>query len=139
MKVFFDSSAFLKVLKEEEGHQRAVDRLLRVSQGQDAGHADSIVVAEIIYAFLSRGLEDEAIRARAYIESIPNLAIVENITSSISHRGAELKRKYFSRSRKTFFSLYDGIHLAVAEKYCDVFVTSDLDFEGVTELKIDFV
>jgi len=139
MKVFFDSSALLKILKEEEGYQRVVERLKKVARGEDAGHTDTIVVAEIVYAFLSRGLEDEAMRARAYIESIPNLAVVENIPSSVSHRGAELKHKYFKRSEKTFFSLYDGIHLAVAERCSDVFVTSDPDFKGVTELKVELV
>jgi len=56
---------------------------------------DTIVIAEIVYAFLSQGLDDKAMKARTYIEGIPNLTIVENISTSISHRGAELKKEIF--------------------------------------------
>ena len=139
MKAFLDSSAILKVLKKEEGYPKAVERLNAIRDGQDQGHTDSIAIGEIVYAFLSRGLSDEAVMARAYIAGIPNLNIVEEITSSIGHRAAELKRKYFKRSEKTFFSLYDGVHLAIAERYCDVFLTADSDFEKVTELRVEFV
>jgi predicted nucleic acid-binding protein len=139
MRVFFDAGAFLKVLKMEDGHERVVHRLVRVREGEDTGFTDTIVIAEIAYAFLSRGLDDEAVKARAYIESIPNLTVVENVPPSISHRGAELKKKYFKRSAGTFFSLYDAIHLAVAERHCETFMTSDTDFEGVTELEVELV
>ncbi len=139
MNVFLDASAFLKVLKKEEGYAKVVQRLNRIRDSQDQGHTDSIVIGEIVYAFLSRGLDDEAVRARAYVADIPNLTVVEAITSPICHRAAELKKKYFRRSEKTFFSLYDGVHLALAERWCDVFLTSDSDFEKVTELPIEFV
>lgn len=139
MKAFLDSSAIFKVLKKEEGYTRAVERLERIRDGQDQGCTDSITIGEIVFAFLSRGLTDEAVRARAYIAGIPNLDVVEAITSSLCHRAAELKRKYFKRSEKTFFSLYDGVHLAIAERYCDVFLTADSDFEKVTELPVEFV
>jgi len=116
-----------------------VEQLERIMGGRDTGFTDTIVLAEIAYAFLSRGLADSAIKARAYITSIPNLEVVERITPSISHRGAELKHKYFRRAQKTFFSLYDGIHLAVAEIFCEAFMTSDSDFEDVVELRVLFV
>jgi len=139
MRVFFDTSAFLKVLKKEENYSGVVQWLLRVRGGEHAGYTDTIVIAEMVYAFLAQGLEDEAVRARAYVEGIPNLTIIEDVPTSISHRGAELKKKYFKRAEKTFFSLYDGVHLALAEKHCEVFLTSDSDFKGVTEVKVEFV
>jgi len=139
MKVFFDTSAFLKVLKKEENYDRVVEWLKKVKNGEHTGYADTIVIAEIVYAFLSQGLDDEAVKARTYIEGIPNLTIVEEIPTSTSHRGAELKKRYFKRAEKTFFSLYDGVHLALAEKYCEVFLTSDSDFRGVTEVKVEFI
>jgi len=139
VKAFFDTSAFLKVLKKEEGYEKVVEWLKKVRNGQQIGYTDTIVIAEIVYAFLSQGLDDEAVKARTYIEGISNLTVVENIPISISHRGAELKKKYFKRAEKTFFSLYDGVHLALAEKYCEVFLTSDSDFKNVTEVKIEFI
>ena len=139
MRTFFDASAFLKVLKREEDYGRVVERLTRVTNGKDAGYTDAIVIAEIVYAFLSRELHEEAIRARTYIEGIPNLTILEEITTTTSHRGAELKNKYFKRSERTFFSLYDGIHLALAEKHCEAFLTSDSDFKDVREVKVEFI
>jgi len=77
------------------------------------------------------------VKARAYIEGIPNLTVVEEIPVSTSHKAAELK-KYFKRAEKTF-SLYDGIHLALAEKYGDVLLTSNSDFKSVTEVKVEFI
>jgi predicted nucleic acid-binding protein len=139
MNAFFDASAFLKILKREENYSKVVERLTRVTDGRDTGYTDAIAIAEIVYAFLSQGLDEEAIRARTYIEGIPNLTILEEITTSTSHRGAELKKKYFKRSGRTFFSLYDGIHLALAEKHCEVFLTSDSDFKDVNEVKVEFI
>lgn len=139
MKVFFDTSAFLKILKKEESHSRVIEWLTKIKSEEHAGYTDTIVIAEIVYAFLSQGLNDEAVKARAYIEGIPNLTIVEKIPISISHRGAELKRRYFKRAEKTFFSLYDGVHLAIAERYCEAFITSDSDFKNVTEIKVEFI
>ena len=139
MKVFFDASAFLKVLKKEKGYEKVTEWLTNVTNGKHDGYTDTIVVAEIVYAFLSQGLIDEAVEARAYMEGIPNLTIIEEVPTSMSHRGAELKKKYFKRARKTFFSLYDGIHLALAEQSSDVILTSDSDFKGVTEVKFEFV
>jgi len=139
MKIFFDTSAFLKVLKKEENYGKVVEWLTKVKTGEHTGYTDTIVVAEIVYAFLSQGLDDEAVKARTYIEGIPHLTIIENIPASISHRGAELKKRYFRRAEKTFFSLYDGIHLALAEKHCDLFLTSDSDFRDVTEVKVEFI
>jgi predicted nucleic acid-binding protein len=139
MKVFFDASAFLKVLKQEESYSEAIEWLTKVRNGEHVGYTDTIVIAEIVYAFLSQGLNDEAVKARTYIGGIPNLTIVEEIPVSISHRGAELKKRYFKRAEKKFFSLYDGVHLAIAERYCEVFVTSDSDFKGVTEVKVEFI
>lgn len=139
MRIFFDASAFLKVLKKEEGYEKVVEWLREVIEGKHAGYTDAIVIAEIIYAFLSRGLDDEAVRARTYMEGIPNLTIVEEISVSTSHRAAELKRKYFKRAERIFFSLYDGVHLALAEKYCGVLLTSDSDFKDVTEVKVEFI
>jgi len=139
VKVFFDTSAFLKVLKKEEGYEKVVEWLTKVKEGEQIGYTDTIVIGEMVYAFLSQGLEDEAVKARTYIEGISNLTIVEKIPISISHRGAELKKKYFKRAEKTFFSLYDGVHLALAEKYCEAFLTSDSDFKNVTEVKIEFI
>lgn len=139
MKVFFDASAFLTVLKKEENYDRVVEWLTKVRNGELTGYTDTIVIAEIVYAFISQGLDDEAVKARAYIEGISNLTIIEEIPTSISHRGAELKKRYFKRAEKTFFSLYDGVHLALAEKYCEVFLTSDSDFRDVTELKVEFI
>jgi len=139
MKIFFDASAFLKVLKKEERYGKIVEWLTEVRSGEHMGFTDTIVIAEIVYAFLSQGLDDEAMKARTYIEGIPNLTIVENIPTSISHRGAELKKKYFKRAEKTFFSLYDGVHLALAEKNCELFLTSDSDFKDATEVKVEFI
>jgi len=139
VKVFFDTSAFVKVLKKEEGYGKVVEWLTKVRNGEHVGYTDTIVIGEIVYAFLSQGLGDEAVKARTYIEGIPNLTIVENIPTPISHRGAELKKRYFRRAEKTFFSLYDGVHLALAEKYCEVFLTSDSDFREVTEVKVEFI
>jgi len=59
------------------------------------------------------------VKARAYIEGISNLTIVEEIPTSVSHRGAELKKRYFKRAEKTFFSLYDGIHRSYLQKPYD--------------------
>lgn len=139
MKIFFDTSAFLKVLKKEESYEKVVEWLTKVRDGEHAGYTDTIVIAEIVYAFLSQGLDDEAVKARTYIEGISNLTIVEEIPIPISHRAAELKKRYFKRAEKTFFSLYDGVHLALAEQYCEVFVTSDSDFKGVKEVKVEFI
>ena len=139
MKVFFDTSAFVKVLKKEEGYGKVVEWLTKVRNGEHVGYTDTIVIGEIVYAFLSQGLGDEAVKARTYIEGIPNLTIVENIPTSISHRGAELKKRYFRRAEKTFFSLYDGVHLALAEKHCELFLTSDSDFRDVTGVRVEFV
>ncbi len=139
MRVFFDSSAFLKVLKREENYGKVVKWLTGVRDGEHSGYTDTIVIAEIVYAFLSSGLDEEAVKARTFIEAIPNLTIVGEIPTAISHRSAELKKKYFNRPGKTFFSLYDGVHLALAEKYCDVFLTSDSDFKYVREVEVQFV
>jgi len=139
VKVFFDTSAFLKVLKKEEGYGKVVEWLKKVRNGEHDGYTDTIVIAEIIYAFLSRGLDNEAVESRAYIESISNLTIIDDVSVAVSHKSAELKRKYFKRSEKTFFSLYDGLHLALAERHCELFITSDSDFEDVTEVKVEFV
>jgi len=139
MKVFFDTSVFLKVLKKEEYYGKVVEWLTKVKNGEHDGYTDTIAIAEIVYAFLSQGFSDEAVKARTYIEGIPHLTTIENIPLSTSHRGAELKKKYFKRSEKTFFSLYDGIHLAIAEKNCELFLTSDSDFKDVTEVKVEFI
>jgi len=139
MNIFFDASAFLKVLKKEENYSKVVDWLTRVKNGQHNGYTDTLVIAEMVYAFLSKGLDDQAVMARAYIESIPHLTIIENIPTAISHRAAELKKRYFKRVAKTSFSLYDGVHLALAEKNCDLFLTADSDFKNVTEVKVEFI
>lgn len=139
MKVFLDASAFLKVLKGEEGYERVVEWLTKIREGEHSGHTDTIVIGEIVYAFLAKGLDEEAVKARAYIEDIPNLTVVSDVPTSISHRAAELKKRYFKRSERTFFSLYDALHLALAEKHCELFLTSDSDFRDVTEVKVDLV
>ena len=139
MKVFLDASAFLKVLKGEEGYEGVVEWLTKIRKGEHLGHTDTIVIGEIVYAFLAKGLDEEAVKARAYIEDIPNLTVASDITTSISHRAAELKKRYFKRSERTFFSLYDAIHLAIAEKHCELLLTSDSDFREVTEVKIEFI
>jgi len=139
MRIFLDASAFLKVLKKEDGYDNVAEWLKKVTKGEHNGCTDTIVIAEIVYAFLSQGLNDEAVRARAYIEGIPNLTIIEEIPTSLSHRGAELKKKYFKRAGKTFFSLYDGVHLALAERSSEIFLTSDSDFRDVTEVKVEFI
>jgi predicted nucleic acid-binding protein len=139
MRVFFDAGAFLKVLKKEKGYEKAAEWLRTVLVGEHEGFTDTVVIAEIVYAFLAQGLDDEAVEARAYIEGFPNLTVIEEVPTSISHRGAELKKKYFRRAGKTFFSLYDGIHLALAEQSSEVILTSDSDFKSVTEVKVEFV
>jgi len=139
MRIFFDASAFLKIIKKEDGYGKVVDWLKKVLEGEHDGYTDTIVIAEIVYAFLSQGLNDEAVKARAYIEGIPNLTIIEEIPTSVSHRGAELKKKYFKRAGKTFFSLYDGVHLALAERSSEMILTSDSDFRDVTEVKVEFI
>ena len=40
---------------------------------------------------------------------------------------------------RTFFSLYYGMHLAIAEKTCELFLTSDSDFRNVTEVKVEYI
>jgi len=139
MKVFFDASAFLKVLKKEENYGKVVEWLEKVRRNEHEGYTDTIVIAEIVYAFLSQGLDDEAVKARTYIEGIPNMKVIETISTPVSHRAAELKKRYFKRAEKTFFSLYDSIHFAVAEKYCEIFLTADSDFRDVTEPKVEFI
>jgi predicted nucleic acid-binding protein len=139
VKVFFDTSAFLKILKKEDGYGKVVEWIKKLRNGEHEGYTDAIVIAEIVYAFLSLGLDDKATKLRAYVESIPNLTVIEEFPVAVSHRSAELKRKYFKRSEKTFFSLYDGLHLALAERHCELFMTSDSDFKNVTEVKIEFV
>lgn len=139
MRVFLDASAFLKVLKKEDGHDMIVEWLTKIRDGEHSGYTDTIVIGEIVYAFLAKGLDEEAVKARAYIEGIPNLTVVHEIPTSISHRAAELKKRYFKRSEKTFFSLYDALHLAIAEKHCELLLTSDSDFREVTEVKVDLV
>ena len=139
MKVFFDTSAFLKVLKREEGYERTVEYLNKVRDGEHQGYTDTIAIGEMVYAFLSRGLDDEAVKARAYVEGLPNMTVVSDIPASVSHRAAELKKRYYRRSEKTSFSLYDALHLALAEKHCELLVTSDSDFRDVTEVKVDLV
>ena len=139
MNVFFDASAFLKVLKKEENYSKVTEWLSKVRDGEHDGYTDTIAIAEIVYAFLSQGLSDEAVKARTYIEGIPHLTTVENIPLTISHRGAELKKKYFKRAEKTFFSLYDGMHLAIAEKNCELLLTSDSDFRDVTEVEVELI
>jgi predicted nucleic acid-binding protein len=139
VKVFFDTSAFLKVLKREEGYLRVVECLNKVRSGEYQGYTDTIAIGEMVYAFLSRGLDEEAAKARSYIEGLPNMKVVSNIPASISHRAAELKKRYYKRSEKTFFSLHDALHLAVAEKHCELLLTSDSDFKDVTEIKIELV
>jgi len=139
MKVFFDASAFLRVLKKEGNYGKVVEWLGKVRNNEHDGYTDTIVIAEIVYAFLSQGLDDEAVKARTYIEGIPNLSVVEMIPASVSHRAAELKKRYFKRAEKTFFSLYDAIHLAIAEKYCEIFLTADSDFKDVTEARVEFI
>ena len=135
MKVFFDANAFLKVLKKEKGYEKVAEWLIKMTNGEHDGYTDTIVIAEIVYAFLSQGLDDEAVEARAYIERIPNLTIIEEVPTSISHRGAELEKKYFKRAGKTFFSLYDSIHLALAEQSSDIILTSDSDFRVLQKLR----
>jgi len=127
------------VLKGEEGYEKVVEWLTKIRGGEHSGHTDSIVIGEIIYAFLAKGLDEEAVKARAYIEDIPNLTVASDITTSISHRAAELKKRYFKRSERTFFSHYDALHLAIAEKHCELLLTSDSDFREVTEVKIELV
>ena len=139
MKVFFDASAFLRVLKKEGNYGKVVEWLGKVRNNEHDGYTDTIVIAEIVYAFLSQGLDDEAAKARTYIEGIPNLNVIEMIPVSVSHRAAELKKRYFRRAEKTFFSLYDGIHLAIAGKYCEMLLTADSDFRDVTEAKVEFI
>lgn len=137
MKIFFDTSAFLKVLKREEGYERIVEWLNKVQNGEHQGYTDTIVIGEMVYAFIARGFDDEAVKARAYIEGLPNMTVVHDIPVSVSHRAAELKKRYYKRSEKTFFSLYDALHLALAERYCELLLTSDSDFRDVTEVKVD--
>jgi len=139
VRVFFDTSAFLKVLKREEGHERIVEHLNKVRDGEHQGYTDTIAIGEMSYAFISRGLDDEAVKARAYIEGLPNMTVISDIPASVSHRAAELKKRYYKRSEKTFFSLYDAMHLALAEKHCELLVTSDSDFRRVAEVKVDLV
>jgi len=137
VRIFFDTSAFLKVLKQEEGYERIVEYLNKIQNGEHQGYTDTIAIGEMSYAFLSRGLDEEAVKARVYIEGLPNMTVVSDIPASVSHRAAELKKRYYKRSEKTYFSLYDALHLALAEKHCELLVTSDSDFKDVTEVKID--
>lgn len=139
MKIFFDASAFFKVLKKEENYSKAVEWLTKIKNGEHDGYTDTIAIAEIIYAFLSQGLDQEAIKARTLIEGIPNLTIIKEIPTPTAHRAAELKKKYYNRTKKTFFSLYDATHLALAEKHCDTFLTSDSDFKDVREVEVQFI
>ena len=62
--------------------------------------------------------------------------VVNEVPTSILHRAAELKKRYFKRSERTFFSLYDALHLALAEKHCEFFLKSDSDFRDVKEVKV---
>lgn len=139
MRVFFDTSAFLKALKSEEGCERIIEYLSRVRDGEHQGYTDTIAIGEMVYALLARGLDEEAVKARAYIEGLPNMTVVSDIPPSVSHRAAELKKRYYKRSEKTFFSLYDALHLAIAEKHCELLITSDSDFRDVTEIKVDLI
>jgi len=65
VKVFFDTSAFVKVLKKEEGYGKVVEWLTKVRNGEHVGYTDTIVIGEIVYALLSRGLDDEAVKTRS--------------------------------------------------------------------------
>lgn len=55
MKVFFDTSDFIKVLKKEENYGRVVEWLTKVRDGEHDGYTDTIAIAEIVYAFPSQG------------------------------------------------------------------------------------
>ena len=54
MNVFFDTSAFLKILKKEAGYVKVIEWLTKVRSGEHRGFTDSIVIAEMVYAFLAR-------------------------------------------------------------------------------------
>ncbi len=102
----------------------------------EGGIISCVLLTELIFLLRHRSNAQLAAEAAAFVEDYPLLSIA-NVTSEIASLAGILRSKYYYRT-KADLSYLDAIHLATAiTQGAEVFVTSDADFVGIEEIKVD--
>ncbi len=102
----------------------------------EGGVISSALLTELVFHLSRSHHENIAIEAAAFIEEYPLLSIA-NVTPEIATLAGRLRNKYYHRSTCDL-SFLDAIHLATAVVCgAEKLVTSDSDFSGIGEIKVD--
>ena len=137
MKIFFDTSAWVKRYVEESGS----DEVELICQQADDVILSILCVPETISTF-SRLLREKKLTKsmfselkHIFAEEIEDVKFI-NITPDVINKSAELLQNYFLRT-------LDALHIACAlNTQIDLFVTSDLRQKDATQqlgLKVHYV
>lgn len=137
-KIGIDANVFLCILlpestKADEENVAGSERILKSIGLENTGITSSMVMAEVVWAFLREdkgGIELEA--ARSVIETMKGLKIIE-VDNEIAWNAGKLRRKYYSK--KLQLSYQDAVYLATCIKErVEVFYTTDAH---LLEIKAD--
>lgn len=133
--IALDTSVALDIFSGEPELIKAAKRYFERVRDQ-GGVISSVLFTELIFCLTKRQSAQAAAEAAAFIEDYPLLSVA-NVTPEIASLAGILRSKYYHRSKRDLSSL-DAIHLATAI-ICnaDTLVTSDDDFNGVDEIKVD--
>ena len=133
--ILLDSSIFLDYLLETEKRKTARVVVMDILSGKNQGVLSAIALTEIKYRIMKLFGHDKAEEAIFLIKNSSNLKIVP-MSEEIAENAADVRFKYYGRN-KNEMSYADAIHIATALKVkCDMIITSDADFEPVSEIKV---
>ncbi len=132
MKMYLDTFVFMDILSaNDEIVSRALAWMDQLKTNATAA-VSAIVLEELCYHIERRNKEktDEVV---FYIKSLP-IEIVP-VSEEIALLAGKLRAKHYRTKR---FTYHDCIHIATAMlTKCDIFVTGDSKFEGVSEIKTE--
>jgi len=128
-KIGMDANVFLSILlpestKMDEENAAGSRRLIKSIGLENTGIVSSILMAEIVWAFLREDKGSVECKAvRGVIETVKGLEII-NVDNGIAWNAGKLRKKYYSE--KLPISYQDAVYLATCIKEgVEVFYTSD--------------
>lgn len=131
--IFLDTSIFLGFfLKDEEWREYK-----KILQSKSHKVINTIVLMEIKYNGIKKFGLDKTREILFSIESDESVTIVP-IVKEIAEYAADLRIKYYDKKRQISFA--DTINLATAIlTRCEIFYSSDKDFEKIEEIRTEIV
>jgi predicted nucleic acid-binding protein len=133
--IALDTSVALDLFSGEPALETPARRYFQEVR-DNGGVISSVLFTELLFKLSKYRGAQAAEEAAAFIEDYPLLSIA-NVTPEIASLAGSLRTKYYHRSKRALSSL-DAIHIATAI-VCGAkkFVTSDTDFYGIDEIKVD--